>query len=347
MLISATRLAKSFTQNTKNQYLSRKPEIRSLQRRYRLFPLRITLSIGLLVFLIARSDTSTFLASLKEADILSFAIALAISALTVLIRSYKWQLLLRVQGAELSLARLHSLNYMAMFFNNFFLGSFGGDTFRIYRTAASSNSTIGALSPIIVEKFTNILALIVLAITFGILCVKTNSPAIGAVDIRRIIAVSIVFLALLYVLFQLSLYMMREAAFYKASKIRDVTSRFIDSVVLYRHNTVLVSFILSVIFYVTNVVAMYFFARAGNVEISLINLSFIVPMVFLIVMIPISVNGLGLQEGTFFFYFNVLGIDSSSALLIALLPRIGMLIFSLLGALLYITEHENFSTKRL
>jgi uncharacterized protein (TIRG00374 family) len=300
--------------------------------------LRITLGVGLLLFLIARSDASTFLGSLKQADILSFAIALIISALTVLIRSYKWQLLLRVQGAELSLARLHSLNYMAIFFNNFFLGSFGGDTFRIYRTANSSNSTLGALSPIIVEKLTNILALILLAMTFGILCLKANSPAITVADVYRIFAFTLVFLPLLYVFFHLSFYM-RNAVDRRTSKIRDLACSFIDSV--YRHDakTIVVSFLLSVIFYLTNVVAMYFFALAGNVQISAVYLSFIVPMVFLVVMIPISVNGLGLQEGTFFSYFNVLGIDSSSALLIALLPRIGMLILSLIGALLYITEN--------
>jgi glycosyltransferase 2 family protein len=347
MLISATRLAKSFTQNTKNQYLSRKPEIRSLQRQYRGFLLlRITLGVSLLLFLIARLDASTFLASLKQADILSFAIALVISALAVLIRSYKWRLLLRVQGTELSLSRLHSLNYMAMFFNNFFLGSFGGDTFRIYRTANSSNSTIGALSPIIVEKLANILALILLAMTFGIVCLNIKSPAIAAADVYRIFAFTIVFFSLVYALFQLVLHM-RNAASRRKSKIQDVACRFIDSVLLYRDDakTIIVSLILSVIFYLTNVVAMHFFALAGNVQISPVHLSFIVPMVFLIVMIPISVNGLGLQEGTFFFYFNLLGIDSSSALLVALLPRIGMLIFSLIGALLYITE--SMRTSRL
>jgi glycosyltransferase 2 family protein len=109
---------------------------------------------------------------------------------------------------------------------------------------------------------------------------------------------------------------------------------------MYKHYTkiIVLSLALSVAFYIVNIFSMYFFALTASVEINLMYLAFIVPAVFLVVMIPISINGIGLQEGTFFFYLSLLGIDSSSALIVALLPRIGMLIFSLIGGLLYMME---------
>jgi uncharacterized membrane protein YbhN (UPF0104 family) len=114
----------------------------------------------------------------------------------------------------------------------------------------------------------------------------------------------------------------------------------LESLKIYKDykNIMALSVVLSFAFFMTNVIAMYCFVRTADQQVSLIALSFIVPTVFLVVMIPVSVNGIGLQEGSFFFYFSLLEMDSSAAMLIAFLPRIGMVVLSLIGALLFMTE---------
>lgn len=309
--------------------------------------LKSAISIGLILFLILKTDLNIVFESIRQVDIRFFALALAASALAILIRSYKWQLLLRVQGADLSLGRIHSFNYMALFFNNFFLGSVGGDIFRIYRTFNYPNSKSGALSSVIVEKLTNILILVLLVMTFGVLSFHADDLLITWEQTYRAFTVALFLLLIILVFGGIFFYTWYVTRFYKQFKLAQIIRNVIESVMMYRHytKTIVLSLALSFVFYIVNIFSMYFFALTVSVDINLMYLAFIVPAVFLVVMIPISVNGVGLQEGTFFFYFNVLGIDSSSALLIALLPRIGMLIFGLIGALLYITE--NIKTARL
>ena len=62
------------------------------------------------------------------------------------------------------------------------------------------------------------------------------------------------------------------------------------------------------------------------------DLAVIVPVSFIIQMLPVSVNGFGVREATFAFYFSRLGLPISSALLVSLMATGLMMLFSLSGA---------------
>jgi hypothetical protein len=55
-------------------------------------------------------------------------------------------------------------------------------------------------------------------------------------------------------------------------------------------------------------------------------------------MLPISVNGLGLREATFSFYFSRLGLPIESAVLLSLMGAALIMVFSLSGAAVYVTR---------
>ena len=95
---------------------------------------------------------------------------------------------------------------------------------------------------------------------------------------------------------------------------------------------------LAFLFQMTRVVSVYFLTLSAGVSASFMQLAFVVPLVTFITMIPISLNGIGIQEGAFFLYFEKIGLDPASALLVSFLPRIMMLIASLLGAGIYMFE---------
>ena len=78
-------------------------------------------SIGVLALIIVRADISGFATTIKDVNVLLFMVAMLIRAMNMLVRSYKWQILLSVHGSTLSLSRIKSINYMSLFFNNFFL----------------------------------------------------------------------------------------------------------------------------------------------------------------------------------------------------------------------------------
>jgi len=53
-------------------------------------------------------------------------------------------------------------------------------------------------------------------------------------------------------------------------------------------------------------------------------------------MLPVSVNGFGVREATFSFYFTRIGQPIESALLVSLVPQALIMLFSLTGAAVYV-----------
>ena len=62
------------------------------------------------------------------------------------------------------------------------------------------------------------------------------------------------------------------------------------------------------------------------------------PVSFVVQMLPVSVNGFGVREATFSFYFTRLGLPIESALLMSLVAQALMMLFSLTGAAVYISR---------
>jgi hypothetical protein len=79
-------------------------------------------------------------------------------------------------------------------------------------------------------------------------------------------------------------------------------------------------------------------AHSIGVSVSPWHMAIVVPMSFLVQMLPISVNGLGLREATFSFYFSRLGLPIEAALVVSLLSAGLVMVFSLSGAAVYVSR---------
>ena len=79
-------------------------------------------------------------------------------------------------------------------------------------------------------------------------------------------------------------------------------------------------------------------AHAIGVAISPWHMAVLVPVSFLVQMLPLSVNGFGLREATFSFYFARLGLPIEAALVISLLGAGLVMLFSLTGAVVYVVR---------
>ena len=63
------------------------------------------------------------------------------------------------------------------------------------------------------------------------------------------------------------------------------------------------------------------------------------PVSFIVQMLPVSLNGLGIREATFGFYFTRLGLPLESALLVSFMGAALIMMFSLSGGVVYLTRH--------
>ena len=77
-------------------------------------------------------------------------------------------------------------------------------------------------------------------------------------------------------------------------------------------------------------------ARSMNIPIGFAELAVIVPISFIVQMLPLSVNGFGVREATFGFYFTRLGLPLESALLVSFIGAAMIMFCSLSGGVLYL-----------
>ena len=88
---------------------------------------------------------------------------------------------------------------------------------------------------------------------------------------------------------------------------------------------------LVVAFYLTVVYAL-------NIPVTASDLAVIVPLSVVVQMLPVSVNGFGVREATFSFYFTRVGLPIESAVLLSLVAAGITMLHSLSGAAVYVTR---------
>jgi glycosyltransferase 2 family protein len=82
----------------------------------------------------------------------------------------------------------------------------------------------------------------------------------------------------------------------------------------------------------------YAVAYALHLNVAFADLAVIVPVSFVVQMLPVSVNGFGVREATFSFYFTRIGQPIEAALLMSLVAQALVMLFSLTGAAVYISR---------
>jgi hypothetical protein len=76
--------------------------------------------------------------------------------------------------------------------------------------------------------------------------------------------------------------------------------------------------------------------RSMNIPVSAWHLAVIVPISFVVQMAPVSLNGFGVREATFTFYFSRIGLPIESALVVSFMGAGLIILFSLSGAAAYL-----------
>lgn len=82
----------------------------------------------------------------------------------------------------------------------------------------------------------------------------------------------------------------------------------------------------------------YYFMYGYN--LNFFNVLVLYCLIQFVGMIPISVNGWGLREGTMAYSFSLLGVPSEISLSIGILSRIAMFVITSLGGVLYLVEKK-------
>jgi uncharacterized membrane protein YbhN (UPF0104 family) len=311
-------------------------------RRYIVLAVKLVVSVALLGLLFSRVDAGRLWDSARRASVLWLSVAMGVYLVNVGASVWRWWLLLEVQDVLVRPMALFGSFLVALFFNNFLPSNIGGDVIRIADTAKPARSKTLATTVVLLDRVMGLMGLVLVA-------------ALGATIVARASSEpSLVWPSWLWAGFLIGIGAAVPAFLSPAGLGRllrplmvlhpEWIGGHIDSftAVLTRfskHPVALVSCFGGAVFVQATLIAFYAaVAFAFKVNITAWELAVIVPVSFLVQMAPVSVNGFGVREATFSFYFSRLGLPIESALLLSFGATALMMLFSLSGAAVYLTR---------
>ena len=316
----------------------------SSARRYAITAIKCAVSLLLLALLFSRIDVNRLWASARRASPAWLLIALAVYGINVLASTWRWRLLLDAQGVHVRRRSLLGSFLVALFFNNFLPSNIGGDVIRIRDTARPARSKTLAATVVLVDRGLGLMGLILVAAMGATVAAGSHRAALpiwpvwlwaGFFLAAAASAPAVLAPAGFNRLLQPLTAFHPEWVGDRIDKLTAALSRFRD------RPAALVGCFGGAVFVQVSIVVFYFtVAYALHLTVTFSDLAVIVPLSFVVQMLPVSVNGFGVREATFAFYFTRVGQPLESALLVSLVATALTMAFSLTGAAVYIgREH--------
>jgi uncharacterized membrane protein YbhN (UPF0104 family) len=321
---------------------SEKPEVPPA-RRYVALAIKIAVSLILLVVLFSRIDAGRLWESARRASVPWLCAALLLYFITVLVSTWRWHLLLGAQDVPVPYRTLLGSLLVALFFNNFLPSNIGGDVIRIRDTARLAGSTTLATIVVLADRLIGLMGLVLVAALGAtmaagaaghprapiwpswlwagfIIGALASAPAVLApAGVGRLLRPLTVFHP--------------EWVGDRIENLTAVLERFRG------RPSALAGCFGGAVFVQAAIVVFYLgVAYALAVPVTVWDLAVIVPLSFIVQMLPVSLNGFGVREATFTFYFTRIGQSIESALLLSLVATALAMVVSLTGAAVYVAR---------
>ncbi|MEM1444580.1 MAG: lysylphosphatidylglycerol synthase transmembrane domain-containing protein [Planctomycetota bacterium] len=290
-------------------------------------------SLVLVAYVIASSDWSAVLAKLQNIEVF-WLVLLGLSAPALVAASvWKWARLLRVYGIEVGFGRLFAMYVAGQFYNNLLPTSSGGDVVRGEMLRRHCGSGHAAYGSIVAERFTGLAVLILIAVLALIEApaIWPHTELVLGVGAGLAFATSVMLVVLSRRITRF--FDRRLGGIGPARKALKKVHDFQDSLWEYRKHPreLWIAICFSGLFYLLAIAGTVIAAESVGQHPSWWAVSVCVPLVLIVTLLPISLNGIGLWEVVFATSFEAMGMTRELGLTVALLLRARDLGWSVLG----------------
>ena len=298
--------------------------------------LKILCAIGLVVLLARMVDWHS-LPQQFEGVSAPFAIAGFIGlSIQFLTSTWKWRHAMRIHnldGEFWPLARIYGTGF---FLNNFLPSAIGGDAYRVISTMPPNGARSRAISAVLIERIIGFAALLALGCVGALVLFERSALArlFLVINIAGAVATAIVIGAIAAGWFKgliakLEKTKVGQAIVQNASLLRSAGPKWLALIAS------------SLTFQVIAIAIIYLLFRSLHVEVPLASCALIASVSGLASVLPISINGIGVIEGSFAGTAVAVGVDYEVALAVALMIRILVLPATVLFGGLYVFSREH------
>ncbi|WP_448030808.1 lysylphosphatidylglycerol synthase transmembrane domain-containing protein [Bradyrhizobium liaoningense] len=295
---------------------------------------QLLISVSLILWLLSKVDSAT-ISTIAAFPPAVLAISLVIFATSQVFGALRLWVLLRGQGASFSPLYVMRLTFIGFFTNNFLPSTVGGD---VYRAAALTRGGHGLNLAILTLVADRLLSLIVVVLMTAAALPSTNfwelRPSVSAISAASLAIWIVPALAVVGVLAVLASRSpsFRPVVTSMGQKLAAVTTRALRFAGPPR--VLALAVLLSVLSSAASILAQFIIAQAIGMRVDVMQLAAVIGLVTLAALMPVSINGIGLQEAGLVALFQLLGVAHEPAIAFAAFSRALILGTSLIGGLL-------------
>ena len=303
-------------------------------------PVRVVLTLlvtGLcFAYLIWKIDLGRTLRVIADADPVYLFLALGIMVVTILPMAWRWQLLLRAKGVDDQIGWLTRAYFVSYAAGQVLPTSVGGDAVRIFETARRhpGHGDTAAASVLLERAIGGAATLMLAAVGFLL--------AVGHYDVGAYLWIEGIFVVATIVLAFL-LFSRRARPLLRLARpvlavfrLDRLVARVYAAVHSYRDHAAVLLAVCAITLGVqaARVLAIWLSGKAVGIDLSPRPYYVMGPLLFLVMLVPFTVNGFAVRESFFVSFLGNLGVSPDQAFAAGFLFFVVTLVMSLPGALI-------------
>lgn len=311
------------------------------------FFLKLSFGLGLLAYLVFEiSDPKEIAKTLKTTIPIFAFLSFSLHAVGILIKSIRWNILLKENGSPYPISELVKFYLVANFFHHFLPTRFGGDIIRISDTRTMKNGISASAAIVFIERISGIFILIVFAFLAAIIRIDFMNQLSEAWIIWIVILGGLFGLVFMF-LFLKKIPKDYFSKFKIKSKFGKKLLNKLDTFnLIVKSNLFSKKLIIKVLFWglllqINVIIHYYLIGLALGMNIPFIDYFLIISILLIVLTIPISINGIGIRETFLINFFKSYGFANPAiAISFSFLDMIFNLILGIVGGIIYIIRKK-------
>lgn len=292
---------------------------------------KLILSIGLLSLVLAKVDIESVFEILSKADPWLVLLWYSLVPGAICLTAWRWEIL----APGLSYGTAVKYTWIGVFFGHVLPGSIAGDIAKgVSLALKDSAARTGLAASIVAEK---VIGLVALLLFFDIACgVVYVLYGDAYTQIRHLAVLALVLSLLGAVGGVIAALVALRSDLFRAGKRGGVLGRLAEGIGsaarFYSNKPSLLgkAFLISLAIHLLNIVGTYLSFRALRVDGGLLLAAIVYPVLSMMLLIPISISGIGVRDATLAVLFTLFGLSAASGValswlaLLAVIPNVAI-----------------------
>lgn len=300
------------------------------------FIIKLTISLIILLLLVYATDIDALTESFRSIDAVSIGYALLLILLIRLVMALRWKVLLNYYQINASLIKLLEILFVSNAVGHLLPSGLGSDIIRVYEMSKNKGSSDKVLASVFLDRVFGLISMLLVALVaawYAFISEKL-SLAIPLLISLAVLMLPVVFIFTRYFLSKnISLNTNRKVLL----KISNFYNKFLaalkqtDIPVSGYYILILLSVMVQLI---RSLVFMCIFIGMGT-DVSAVHYFVFIPLVFILMLVPVSIGGLGVRESALFAFFGPLGLSIATCTVSGLVFHALQLVMVIPGIILF------------